>query len=181
MHHNAVAIYNLIVCIHLQSEDNSISLLTVHPTNEILHQDHKSHFPLLNKNLLNFLGGVAFRRRWGNEDCEKCCAVKFTNMQPCSGKTSASCSWFSRASAALSRADFDLADSWQKPMYTAQHSGISDSHYGNILSSSPPHSPWERDDGPFVSTVHRRGGPAHCPPVELPSTMNKFISSLQQS
>lgn len=128
----------------------------------------------------NFLG-VLLSVTGGRRRTEKCCAVKFTNMQPCSGKsTFASCSWFSRASV-LSRADFDLADSWQKPMYTAQHTGISDSHYGNMLSRPPPHSPWEQDDGPFVSTVHRRGGPAHCPPVELPSTMNKFISSLQQS
>lgn len=117
----------------------------------------------------------------GTEACEKCCAVKFLNLQPCFGKSSsASCSWFSRTSV-LSRADFDLADSWQilctlQSAWLRQHSGAKwqSGHYGNMLSRPPPRSAWERDDGPFVSAAHRGDGPTRCLPVELPSFLFNY-------
>lgn len=115
------------------------------------------------------------------EGCEKCCAVKFSNSKPCLGKSSsASCSWFSRASV-LSRADFDLADSWQilctlHSAWLRQRLGAKwqEGHYGNALSRPPPRSPREQDDGPFVSAPHRRDGPLHCLPVKLASFLFNY-------
>lgn len=107
-------------------------------------------------------------------------AVKNAVLWTLGKSSSASCSWFSRASV-LSRADFDLADSWQilctlQSAWLRQRSGAKwqSGHYGNMLSRPPPRSPRERDDGPFVSAAHRRDGPTRCLPVGLPSFLFNY-------
>lgn len=82
----------------------------------------------------------------------------------------------------LSRADFDLADSWQilctlQSAWPRQSMGAkwqSGSLWQHAFQATPSIPTGARRRGPFVSAAHRGDGPTRCLPAELPSLLFNY-------